>query len=148
MSLKIYDFRTDVANVLVTLQIRCRFLNIEVGQFNIGYTHDLGHEIFLVLQGQDEFKIDDQKGMVGPGQLCIDMLDQFHTVRNIDNDESRAYRNEPEVDWERSFARELCHFHESVVDGVPNRTSLAEARHEVELIISCYQACSSGSFAC
>ena len=45
MSLKVYDYRTDIANVLVTPQIRCRFLKMAVGQFNAGHTHDLGHEI-------------------------------------------------------------------------------------------------------
>ena len=28
MSLKVYDYRTDIANVLATPQIRCRFLKI------------------------------------------------------------------------------------------------------------------------
>ena len=32
MSLKVYDFHADIANVLVTPQIRCRFMKMEVGQ--------------------------------------------------------------------------------------------------------------------
>ena len=52
MSLKVYDFHTDIANVLVTPQIRCRFMKMEVGQAAGGHTHDLGHEIFLILQGR------------------------------------------------------------------------------------------------
>ena len=51
MSLKVYDYRSDIVNMLVTPQIRCRFLKMAVGQFNAGHTHDLGHEIFLILQG-------------------------------------------------------------------------------------------------
>ena len=87
MGLKVYDFRTDIANVLVTPQIRCRFLKMEVGQFNTGHTHDLGHEIFLILQGRAEFEVDGQRGTLGPGQFCIALTDQFHTVRNVGDDE-------------------------------------------------------------
>ncbi len=83
MSLRVYDFRTDIANVLVTPQIRCRFLKMEVGQFNTGHTHDLGHEIFLVLQGRAEFEVDGQRATLGPGQFCIALADQYHTVRNV-----------------------------------------------------------------
>ena len=57
MSLKVYDYRTDIANVLVTPRIRCRFLKMAVGQFNAGHTHDLGHEIVLILQGRAEFEV-------------------------------------------------------------------------------------------
>lgn len=87
MSLKVYDFRTDIANVLVTPQIRCRFLKMEVGQCNAGHTHDLGHEIFLVLQGQAEFEVDGQRATLGPGQFCIALADQYHTVRNAGDEE-------------------------------------------------------------
>ncbi len=87
MSLKVYDYRTDIANVLVTAQIRCRFLNMAVGQVNAGHTHDLGHEIFLMLQGQAEFEIDGQSAVLGPGQFCIALTDQYHTVRNVGDEE-------------------------------------------------------------
>ena len=87
MSLKVYDFRTDIANVLVTPQIRCRFLKMAVGQCNTGHTHDLGHEIFLVLQGRAEFEVDGQRGALGPGQFCIALVDQYHTVRNVGDEE-------------------------------------------------------------
>ncbi len=72
------------------------------------------------------------------------------TVQGID-EEGRAYRSEPAVDWESAFARELRHFHASVVDGVPNRTPLADARHDVGLIIDIvrrYQEAASGASAC
>ena len=87
MSLKVYDYRTDIANVLVTPQIRCRFLKMAIGQFNQGHTHDLGHEIFLILQGRAEFEIDGQSAVLGPGQFCIALTDQYHTVRNVGHDE-------------------------------------------------------------
>lgn len=83
MSLKVYDYRTDIANVLVTPQIRCRFLKMAVGQFNAGHTHDLGHEIFLVLQGRAEFEVEGERAVLGPGQFCIALRGQYHTVRNV-----------------------------------------------------------------
>ena len=46
-----------------------------------------------------------------------------------------AYRSEPAVDWESAFLRELRHFHECIVTGVPNRTPLAAARDDIRLII-------------
>ena len=50
---------------------------------NAGHTHDLGHEIFLILQGRAEFEIDGQSAVLGPGQMCIALTDQYHTVRNV-----------------------------------------------------------------
>ena len=46
-----------------------------------------------------------------------------------------AFRTEPAVDWESAFLRELLHFHECIVAGVPNRTPLAAARDDISLII-------------
>ena len=71
MSLKVYDYRSDIVNMLVTPQIRCRFLKMAVGQFNAGHTHDLGQEIFLILQGRAAFEIDGESAELGPGQMCI-----------------------------------------------------------------------------
>ena len=86
MGFPVYDYRRDIRNILVTPQIRSRFLRMEVGQVNKGHTHDLGHEIFLILQGQAEFEIDGQTQVLGPGQLCVALVDQNHTVRNVGNE--------------------------------------------------------------
>ena len=75
MSLKVYDYRSDIVNMLVTPQIRCRFLKMAVGQFNAGHTHDLGHEIFLILQGRAEFEKNGESAVLGPGQMCIALAD-------------------------------------------------------------------------
>lgn len=91
MDLPVYDFRTDIKNLLVTPQIRSRFLKMAVGQFNAGHTHDLGHEIFLILQGQAEFVIEGKKAVLGPGQLCIALKDEYHTVENVGDDEVIMY---------------------------------------------------------
>jgi quercetin dioxygenase-like cupin family protein len=89
MPFTVYDYRTDLTNVLVTPEIRARFMTIEVGglsggqQVGRGHSHDLGHEVFLVLQGQAEFEIDGDRQVVGPGQMCVALVDQTHTVRNV-----------------------------------------------------------------
>ena len=86
MGFPVYDYRRDIRNILVTPQIRSRFLRMELGQVNKGHTHDLGHEIFLILQGQAEFEIDGEKEVLGPGQLCVALVDQNHIVRNVGNE--------------------------------------------------------------
>jgi quercetin dioxygenase-like cupin family protein len=85
----VYDYRTDIRNILVTPQIRARFMRMEVGELSggrrvgRGHSHDLGYEVFLVLQGHAEFEIDGERQVVGPGQACIALVDQTHTVRNV-----------------------------------------------------------------
>jgi mannose-6-phosphate isomerase-like protein (cupin superfamily) len=89
MSFEVYDYRKDIRNVLVTPEIRARFIRIEVdsisggSQPGLGHSHDLGHEIFLVLQGKAEFEIEGEKQVVEPGQMCIALVNQPHTVRNV-----------------------------------------------------------------
>ena len=84
MGFPVYDYRKDIVNMLVTPQIRARFLRMEVGQVNAGHTHDLGHEIFLILQGQCEFEIDGEKEVLGPGQMCVALAGQdYHPCRNV-----------------------------------------------------------------
>ena len=81
MGFPVYDYRTDVRNVLVTSQIRSRFLRMEPGQSAQLHSHDLGHEIFLILEGRVEFEIDGETEELGPGQMCIALADQPHKVR-------------------------------------------------------------------
>lgn len=55
-------------------------------------------------------------------------------VQDID-DSGTTLRHEPNVDWDNAFVQELRHFHESIVDGVPNRASIESARDDLALII-------------
>lgn len=91
MALPVYDFRTDVRNILVTPEIRSRFLKFEVGTVAQRHTHDLGHEIFLILSGRAEFEIDGEKAELGPGQLCIARADQHHQVRVLGDEPMTMY---------------------------------------------------------
>jgi quercetin dioxygenase-like cupin family protein len=91
MSFPVYDYRTDVRNVLVTPQIRSRFLRMEPGQIAQLHSHDLGHEIFLVLEGRALFEIDGETAEVGPGQMCVALVDQAHSVRVVGDEPMTMY---------------------------------------------------------
>lgn len=83
MPFQVLDFHKDIRNLLTTPEIRARFLQIDVGQTSQSHTHDLGHEIFLILQGQAEFTIEGHAEVLGPGQLCVALTDEAHEVRNV-----------------------------------------------------------------
>ena len=82
MSFSIFDYRKDLANLLVSPHIRARFLRIEPGEVHGMHSHDLGHEVFFVLEGRLNFYIDGEEQTLGPGQLCVALADQIHQVRN------------------------------------------------------------------
>ena len=88
MGFEVYDYREDVRNVLVTTQLRSRFMRMEAGFVAEPHSHDLGHEVFLVLEGRAEFDIDGEKEVLGPGQMCValvDQVDQLHGIRVLDD---------------------------------------------------------------
>ena len=91
MGFPVYDYRTDVRNVLVTPQIRSRFLKMEPGQSAQLHSHDLGHEIFLILEGRVEFEIEGETEELGPGQMCVALADQPHTVRVLGDEPMTMY---------------------------------------------------------
>ena len=82
MSFSIFDYRKDLANLLVSPHIRARFLRIEPGEIHGMHSHDLGHEVFFILEGRLTFYIDSEEQTLGPGQLCVALADQIHQVRN------------------------------------------------------------------
>lgn len=83
MPFEIFDYRTDVRNVVITPEIRSRFLRMEPGEVAIRHSHDLGHEVFLILEGQCEFEIEGDRAVLGPGQMCFARRDQMHQVRTV-----------------------------------------------------------------
>src|SRR5688572_5677652 len=58
MPYAIYDYRHDIRNFVITPQLRSRFLRMEPGEVHGRHSHDLGHEIFLILQGRCRMEID------------------------------------------------------------------------------------------
>ena len=91
MGFPVYDYRKDVRNVLVTPQIRSRFLRMEPGQESGAHTHDLGHEVFLVLEGRAEFTIDGETEELGPGQMCVALVDELHGLRVVGDEPMTMY---------------------------------------------------------
>ncbi|MEE3234489.1 MAG: cupin domain-containing protein [Candidatus Latescibacterota bacterium] len=87
MPFEIFSHRRDLKNLLVTPQIRARFLKIEPGEVHDMHSHDLGHEIFLILKGRLRFYIEGDEATVSEGELCIATSDQIHQVKN-ETDES------------------------------------------------------------
>ena len=57
MGLPVYDFRDDIRSVLVTPRIRSRFMQLEPGTAAEPHSHDLGHEVFIAMQGRAIFEI-------------------------------------------------------------------------------------------
>jgi quercetin dioxygenase-like cupin family protein len=83
MGFEVYDYRTVNRNVLVTPEIRARLYHMKPGQVDRRHSHDLGHEIFLILEGQAEFTINNTTKVLGPGEMCIALADEIHQVRNL-----------------------------------------------------------------
>lgn len=83
MTLEVWDFRTDVKNLFITPEIRSRIMRFDAGQLSAGHTHDLGHEMFLVLDGQAEFSIDGETAVLGSGMACVASAGQWHEVRAV-----------------------------------------------------------------
>ena len=93
MALKVYDFRRDqdVVNMLVTPHIRSRFMRMEPGQVAGRHSHDLGHEIFLIMQGRCHFEISGETAVLEPGQLCFARADEPHQVRVVGDEPMIMY---------------------------------------------------------
>lgn len=94
MSLRIFDFRNeeDIRNILVTPHIRSRILRLKAGsEMKDFHSHDLGHEIFIILQGRCRFEIDGEQTVLGPGQMCIALADQPHRVNVVGEEDVIMY---------------------------------------------------------
>jgi quercetin dioxygenase-like cupin family protein len=83
MGFQVYDYRTDHINVLVTPELRARLYRMAPGQVDGRHSHDLGHEVFLILEGRAAFEIAGETKELGPGQMCIARADEIHQVRNL-----------------------------------------------------------------
>ncbi len=91
MAFRVFDSRTDIQNLIVHPDIRARFLQMEPGEENVPHTHDLGAEIFLILEGQAEFVIEGHSEVLGPGQLCFADRDEVHVVRCVGDSTMTMY---------------------------------------------------------
>ena len=91
MPIDVYDYRTDVRNVVIMPEIRARFLRMEPGEVGPRHSHDLGQEVFLILEGQCEFEIEGEYAVLGPGQMCFAAANQMHQVRTIGDQPMTMY---------------------------------------------------------
>jgi quercetin dioxygenase-like cupin family protein len=82
MPYAIYDYRRDIRNLFVTPQIRGRFLRMAPGEVHGRHSHDLGHEIFLILDGRCRMEIDGEVADLEAGQLCVAFAHQMHQASN------------------------------------------------------------------
>jgi quercetin dioxygenase-like cupin family protein len=113
MPLDVWDAERDVRNLFITPEIRARIMRFEPHQVSAGHTHDLGHEMFLVLAGQAEFTIDGESAVLGPGQACVARAGQWHEVRAVGDGPMTLYLSvtphiEPtHTQWEREGGARL-----------------------------------------
>ena len=97
MSFPIYDFRKDIRNVLVTPEIRARIFHMKAGEKTnlydkaLSHSHDLGYEIFLILQGKVRGLIDGEEGILGPGQMCVAAPNQTHAFEVLGDEDVIMY---------------------------------------------------------
>lgn len=91
MALQVFDYRNDVRNVFVSPQIRSRFLRMEPGTVAERHSHDLGHEIFLILEGRARFEIAGEIAELGPGQMCVARIDEPHQVSVLGDEPMTMY---------------------------------------------------------
>lgn len=82
MPYPIYDYRRDIKNLFITPQIRGRFMRMEPGEVHARHSHDLGDELFLILEGHCDMEIEGERAVLGPGQACIAYAQQMHQARN------------------------------------------------------------------
>ena len=83
MTLEVFDARTDVRNLFISPEIRSRVMRFAPGEVSHGHTHDLGHEMFVVLAGRAEFTIAGESAVVGPAQICVARAGEWHEIRTL-----------------------------------------------------------------
>lgn len=65
------------------------------------------------------------------------------TVQGVDAN-GITYKQEPALDWESAFSRELRHFYDCIRNGATCRTPIASARDDIALIIDVIRAYQTG----
>jgi quercetin dioxygenase-like cupin family protein len=113
MTLEVWDARRDIKNLFITPEIRARIMRFEPNQLSAGHTHDLGHEMFVVLDGQAEFTIDGESAVLGAGQACVARAGQWHEIRALSDGPMTLYLSvtphiEPtHTQWDRERGTKL-----------------------------------------
>src|SRR5215472_17400195 len=113
MPLTVWDARADIRNLCITPEIRSRIMRFDAGQVSAGHTHDLGHEMFVVLDGRAEFTIAGKSAILGPGQACVARAGEWHEIRVVGDKPMTLYLSvTPHVEpthtqWDREGGTKL-----------------------------------------
>ena len=92
MGFPVYDYRTDLRNVLVTPQIRSRFLRVEPGPMpDAGTRTTSGTRYSWCSAAGPSSRLTARKAEVGPGQMCVALIDQPHAVRALGDEPVTMY---------------------------------------------------------
>ncbi len=83
MSIPVHDYRSDLTNICVQPQIRSRFRRVELGPVPPVHSHDLGGETFLVMHGQIEFTVANERVVCQQGQSIFVPPRTTHAVRAV-----------------------------------------------------------------
>jgi mannose-6-phosphate isomerase-like protein (cupin superfamily) len=83
MSIHVYDYRTDLANLVVQPEIRSRFRRVELGPVPQVHSHDLGGETFVVMEGRIEFTVAGEQVVCQQGQAIFVPPRTTHAVRAV-----------------------------------------------------------------
>jgi quercetin dioxygenase-like cupin family protein len=83
MPIRVYDYRRDIRNLEITPEIRARFMRLGPHETADRHSHDLGHEVFLVLEGRMEVEANGERAVLGPGQFAFSRANEHHQVRNL-----------------------------------------------------------------
>jgi quercetin dioxygenase-like cupin family protein len=83
LSIEVFDYRTEgprLRNFFVTPECRARFMTIEPGADAPFHFHELGQEVFVVMEGRARFVIGDDEAVLGPGEACAARAGVRHWV--------------------------------------------------------------------
>jgi quercetin dioxygenase-like cupin family protein len=83
MSRRIYDYRSDVRNIIVTPEIRVRIMRLEPASSVFLHSHDGAHETFVIFEGRCEFEVEGEREVLGPGQVLFCPAGNRHRLRVV-----------------------------------------------------------------
>ncbi|MBV9326087.1 MAG: cupin domain-containing protein [Chloroflexi bacterium] len=104
MSISVYDYRSNLSNLVVQPQIRSRFRVVELGPVPQVHSHDLGSETFVVMQGQIEFTVAGESVVAQQGQAIYVPPRTTHAVRAVGDEPGVMYLSvSPHVEPTHTF---------------------------------------------
>jgi mannose-6-phosphate isomerase-like protein (cupin superfamily) len=104
MPIHVFDYRANLSNLVVEPQIRSRFRVVELGPVPQVHSHDLGGETFVVMQGDIEFTVGDERVVAHQGQAIFVPPRTTHAVRAVGDQPGVIYLSvSPHVEPTHTF---------------------------------------------